>query len=128
MDDSIYRYGLLIRVTHWTNLLCLTILLMSGLQIFNAHPTLYWGEASDFEHALLSISAESNAEGRLIGVTTIAGQKFDTDGVLGRSDLNGNAVRRAFPGWLTIPSVQDLATGRVWHFFFAWLVTRWRSS
>ena len=26
-----------------------------------------------------------------------------------------------FPGWLTIPSTQDLATGRVVHFFFAWI-------
>ena len=26
-----------------------------------------------------------------------------------------------FPGWATIPSMQYLALGRVWHFFFAWL-------
>ena len=29
---------------------------------------------------------------------------------------------RAFPSWITIPSYQDLATGRRWHFFFAWLL------
>ena len=28
----------------------------------------------------------------------------------------------AFPGWSTIPSYHDLATGRVIHFFFAWLL------
>ena len=28
----------------------------------------------------------------------------------------------AFPGWATIPSHHDLATGRVIHFFFAWLL------
>ena len=27
-----------------------------------------------------------------------------------------------FPGWATIPSYQDLASGRLWHFFFAWLL------
>ncbi len=25
------------------------------------------------------------------------------------------------PGWLTLPSYRDLATGRNWHFFFAWI-------
>ena len=29
---------------------------------------------------------------------------------------------RGFPSWLTVPSYQDLATGRRWHFFFAWLL------
>jgi thiosulfate reductase cytochrome b subunit len=43
--------------------------------------------------------------------------------VLGASaDRSGNVVPRGFPSWLTIPSYQDLATGRVWHFFFAWLL------
>jgi thiosulfate reductase cytochrome b subunit len=28
----------------------------------------------------------------------------------------------AFPGWLTLPSYRDLATGRHWHFLFAWLL------
>jgi Ni,Fe-hydrogenase I cytochrome b subunit len=28
----IYRHGAIVRVTHWINVLCLTILLMSGLQ------------------------------------------------------------------------------------------------
>ena len=27
-----------------------------------------------------------------------------------------------FPGWATIPSFRDLATGRVVHFFFAWVL------
>ncbi|HWG03783.1 MAG TPA: cytochrome b/b6 domain-containing protein, partial [Beijerinckiaceae bacterium] len=25
------------------------------------------------------------------------------------------------PSWITVPSEQDLATGRRWHFFFAWI-------
>ena len=32
-----------VRVTHWINVLCLVLLLMSGLRIFNYHPALYWG-------------------------------------------------------------------------------------
>jgi len=42
---------------------CLTVLLMSGLQIFNAHPALYWGNLSDFSHPLLSVSAEQSPSG-----------------------------------------------------------------
>jgi Ni,Fe-hydrogenase I cytochrome b subunit len=37
----VYRPRIWVRVTHWINLLCMTALLMSGLQIFNAHPALY---------------------------------------------------------------------------------------
>ena len=34
----------------------MTILLMSGLQIFNAHPALYWGNVSHFDTPLVAIS------------------------------------------------------------------------
>jgi thiosulfate reductase cytochrome b subunit len=110
-----------VRLSHWANVLCLVILIMSGLQIFNAHPALYWGHDSDFESPLLSIGAYRTEDGRPIGVTRILGMSFTTTGVLGWSRVNGRPAPRAFPAWLTIPSVQDLATGRVWHFFFAWL-------
>ena len=54
---AVYRHSLLVRVTHWINVLCLTLLLMSGLQIFNAHSALYWGQASDFSKPILAITA-----------------------------------------------------------------------
>jgi thiosulfate reductase cytochrome b subunit len=31
---------------HWVNVVAVVMLLMSGLQIFNAHPALYWGRSS----------------------------------------------------------------------------------
>jgi Ni,Fe-hydrogenase I cytochrome b subunit len=34
--ELIYRHALIVRITHWVNALCLLVLLMSGLQIFNA--------------------------------------------------------------------------------------------
>ena len=47
MDPKIYRrHAGLVRLTHWINAIALVLLLMSGLQIFNAHPSLYWGESS----------------------------------------------------------------------------------
>jgi len=38
------RHALSTRIWHWLNLACLVILFMSGLNISNAHPRLYWGE------------------------------------------------------------------------------------
>jgi thiosulfate reductase cytochrome b subunit len=115
--ERIYRHRLPVRVSHWLNVPFLIILIMSGLQIFNAHPALYWGDRSDREQALLSIKALSTGNGDMKGVTTILGHQFETTGVLGYSD----GMRRAFPAWATIPSAKWLAMGRQWHLFFAWL-------
>ena len=54
-DRLVYRHRLWVRLTHWINVVCMTVLLMSGLQIFNAHPALYWGHASNFDHPLIAI-------------------------------------------------------------------------
>ena len=43
---SYYRHSLPVRILHWINVVALCVLLMSGLQIFNAHPTLNWGKSS----------------------------------------------------------------------------------
>ena len=115
------RHAAPVRVTHWINVICFTLLLMSGLQIFNAHPALYVGERSDFDHPAVSIQAHLSATG-LVGQTMIFGHSFDTTGMLGVSNEGGQVSRRAFPSWVTVPSFQDLATGRRWHFFFAWLL------
>ncbi|HZZ91219.1 MAG TPA: cytochrome b/b6 domain-containing protein [Usitatibacter sp.] len=40
------RHSLPVRVMHWINVIAVLALLMSGLQIFNAHPSLYWGASS----------------------------------------------------------------------------------
>lgn len=118
----IYRHRLPVRLMHWINVVCLTVLLMSGLNIFNAHPALYWGRDSSFDHPWVSIGAVDEG-GRRVGVTTIAGRAFDTDGVLGasRETAAGPVSERAFPSWATLPGRQWLSMGRHWHFFFAWL-------
>ena len=113
----VYRQRLLTRVTHWIWAVSLFFLMLTGLQIFNAHPSLHIGKEAGFEYdnAILQIGARQDGEA-LRGVTRVLGVEFDTTGVLGVS--NGEA--RAFPATLTIPSYQSLATGRVIHFFFAW--------
>ncbi|HEV7775395.1 MAG TPA: cytochrome b/b6 domain-containing protein [Luteibacter sp.] len=110
-----------VRLMHWINVLCLTLLLMSGLQIFNAHPSLSWGKASDDRTAWLSLGAQRTATGQLTGVTRLAGHEFDTTGVLGVSKVAGVPRVRGFPAWATVPGPGWLAMGRRWHFFFAWL-------
>ena len=119
----IYRQAILTRITHWVWVIALFFLLLSGLQIWNAHPALYIGQESGFayDNAVLRIGAENTDAGPR-GFTTIFGQKFDTTGILGMSALRGRTNFVGFPGWATIPSFRDLATGRVVHFFFAWVL------
>src|SRR4051812_39329063 len=69
--QRIYRHALVVRICHWVNVICLTALSMSGLQIFNAHPALYWGERSTFERPWLSLSAGQDDNGELVGITNI---------------------------------------------------------
>ena len=104
-DHSYRRHSALVRITHWINVVSLVVLLMSGLQIFNEHPALYWGKSSNTgKPALLEVK-----DGLLWGKT------YDT----GLPPLI--EVESKFPTWMTISSVHDLAIGRRWHFFFAWL-------
>lgn len=104
---------------HWINVLAFALLLMSGLQIFNAYPALHWGKSSyDGRPPVLQIGARVDAQGKPIGVTRVFGREFDTTGVLG---LSGGA-QRGFPTWLTLPGPQWLAMGRRWHLFFAWVL------
>jgi thiosulfate reductase cytochrome b subunit len=121
----IYRHTLATRILHWINALSVFMVLMSGLQIFNAHPRLHWGKfGADSDPALLTIGAERSADNKLVGVLLIgAHTEIPTTGVLGVSrNQNGVPMIRAFPRWATIPSYYDLATARHWHFFFAWVL------
>lgn len=117
----IYRHRLPVRIMHWINAICLLVLLGSGLQIFNAHPALYWGQKSTFDKPRLAMGARRDAHGQWRGVTTIGSRTFDTTGVFGISDMGGRQMMRGFPAWMTIPGPQWLSMGRRWHFFFAWL-------
>ena len=103
-----YRHSLVVRATHWGAALCLLVLAMSGFQIFNAHPALYWGNRSD--RPIFTMAQTRVATGALPGLTVFGHR------------VPGLSVREGFPGWATIPSYRSLALGRRWHFFFAWLL------
>lgn len=120
--ESFYRHRAPVRLTHWINALCILFLLGSGLNIFNAHPRLYWGKAgADADTPFFSIGAYDTPMGTR-GITGIGPWRVDTTGVLGWSNWNGRPVARGWPDWLTIPSFQDLADARHWHFLFAWIL------
>jgi thiosulfate reductase cytochrome b subunit len=118
----VYRHRLPVRVMHWVNVVCMTVLLMSGLNIFNAHPALYWGHESSFATPWISFGARNTPNGP-VGYTRIGGTEFDTTGVLGLSPTGADRrpTARAFPSWATVPGPQWLAMARHWHLFFAWL-------
>lgn len=120
---AVYRHPLLVRISHWVNALCLLVLLLSGLQILNAHPAFYWGEVSTFDHPWIAFEGVTDDKGDLRGQTRIGGLTVDTTGVLGasKSALGGEQLQaRGFPAWLTLPGYLDLGAGRRWHFAFAW--------
>ena len=118
----VYRHRVPVRVMHWVNVVSMTVLLMSGLNIFNAHPALYWGHESSFATPWISFGARNTPNGP-VGYTRIGGTEFDTTGVLGLSPTGADRrpTARAFPSWATIPGPQWLAMARHWHLFFAWL-------
>jgi len=118
-----YRHTLPVRIMHWINVIALTIIFMSGLMIFNAHPNLYWGKSSySGRPPILEIGARDGGDAGATGYTKIFGHEFNTTGVLGLSrEPNGRPAARAFPSWSTIPDMQWLSMARSWHFFFAWI-------
>lgn len=93
--DLVRRHHLVTRLWHWTNLVIVTVMLMSGLMIFNAHPRLYWGQYG------------ANAAGH------------PDPAWLDLSHVNGGVP---FPPAVTIPSHYSLADARLWHFAFAWVL------
>ena len=115
----VYRHSAVTRLTHWLFFIAFLALVSSGLQIFNAAPYLDASDKTDRTHRVLQISAPSENT----GTTTIFGRTWITTGWLGWTDDGmGGQTARAFPGWMTIPSYQDLADGRRWHLFFAWIM------
>jgi thiosulfate reductase cytochrome b subunit len=140
--ELFYRQSAWTRVTHWIWAVTLFFMVTSGLQIFNAHPILYFGDQSgfgdkqypgpqgglgnkQFDNTVLDIHALQDGD-KIVGITSILGRDFDTTGFLGTSGPEDRPDVQAFPAWATIPSYYDLATGRVIHFFFAWvLVATW---
>ena len=116
--ETIFRHSLVVRLTHWINVICISLLLMSGLQIFNAHPRLYWGQyGADADKPVIEMVADNWRSPHPQGLTRVGGLTFHTTGILGVS----SGEVRGFPDWATLPGHRNLAVGRNWHFFLAWI-------
>ena len=118
-----YRHTLAVRIMHWINVIALTILLLSGLNIFSAHPALYWGKSSyTGSGPVFQIASRETDDDDVIGITRLFGREFVTTGVLGAGTApDGDVVARTFPSWLMLPANRWLSMARRWHFFFAWV-------
>ncbi len=117
----IKRHGVVVRITHWINALCLGLLLMSGLQIFNAHPALYIGQKSTFKTPLFAIDSREVA-GKTEGYTASSGIASTRPAcsvcrtwTASRSNAPFRAGSRCRPPRISEP-------GRKWHFLMAWLL------
>src|SRR3990167_7723512 len=89
------RHALVTRVTHWINLLAMLVLLGSGLQIFNAHPALYWGDVAVFAEPWAAMQARELGGAR-VGVTKIGDITLQTTGLFGLSGKPGAQEARGF--------------------------------
>ena len=107
--EVIRRHAAITRITHWINVVCITVLLMSGFQIFDAHPALYWGQ--------------KGAEAKTYNVL----QKFSYIGIVILLPLMLATGLTMSPGMnAALPWLLDLFGGRqsdrTLHFVSAWLI------
>src|SRR6202790_1244246 len=86
------RHTLPVRVMRWINVIALTILLMSGLNIFSAHPSLYWGKSSYTGHPPIFQIGAATAGNSIAGKTRIFGHEFTTTGWLGATRGSDGAL------------------------------------
>lgn len=119
----VYRHPFAVRLWHWVNVLCVFVLLLSGFQIFNAHPRLYLGDTGYYDTpAVFEITGPDDLTDRSSWIR-IGAVKIPTTGVFGvpKETYNYGPHRLAFPPWLRLPSGDDLGAGRGWHFLMLWL-------
>lgn len=92
-----------VRLTHWFNLLFITLIVRSGLAILAAHPKLYW-----------NIDAWPTSEW-----LDLLRRKVPKDRMWCSTE-----EERHWPSWLVLPGEEGLGLGRYWHFFGAscWLI------
>ena len=104
MLDHELGFPLGVRLTHWFNLLFITLMVRSGLAILAAHPKLYW-----------KIYAWPTSEW-----LDLLRKKLPKD----RMWCSTDEERHEWPGWLVLPSGEGLGLGRYWHFSGAicWLI------
>jgi len=93
-----------LRVAHILNILFLTLLIRSGLEILSSHPRFYWNDACRPGSEWLKLTRKSPASGQV---------------------WTGRDEEVPLSSWIALPGHQSLGLGRHWHFFSiaAWILT-----
>src|ERR1700716_2570456 len=122
--EILVRHPWPVRLWHWTNALAVTLSLVTGLLIFNIHPSLYWGEDG---HAgmpsILSLSVSDPDPKMRRFELRVGSHRWDVTGLMGVIDSEGSDQYV-----LVVAPPADFQFGgtRIWHFMSAWiLVTAW---
>ena len=93
----VYRHGILARTAHWAWTLAILVLVMSGLQIFNAAPYLDASDKSNPARRILAFDAQ-RVDGHPAGYTIVFGHRIPTTHLFGYADDGmGEESPRAFP-------------------------------
>ena len=117
---KIFRHRISTRLWHWINVIAFFMMVMSGLMIFNAHPRLYWGKyGANFDYAWLEISSHDER-----GYLRIGSEDCRHDGRARHLGQSGrpSCGRPHFPAGRRSRRTYNLADGRLWHLFFAWVL------
>jgi thiosulfate reductase cytochrome b subunit len=105
----VVRHSLVARLTHWMSALAVSLLLVTGLQIFKAFPALYLGDTGyETSGAVFEVGADTLADGTSAGWLRIGSHRWITTGFIS--------------GFLTPPSSRDLTASQRWHLFFSWVL------
>lgn len=93
-----------VRAAHILNILILTLLMRSGLEILSSHPRFYWNDACRPGSEWLRFTRKSPAPGQV---------------------WTGRDEETPFSSWIALPGREALGLGRHWHFFsvVAWILT-----
>lgn len=97
-------FPLWLRATHFFNLLFLSLLVRSGLEILSAHPKFYWNDACTPGTEWLSFSKRHKAGPQL---------------------WTASDEEASWSSWIALPGHENLGLGRHWHFLAdaGWLAT-----
>jgi thiosulfate reductase cytochrome b subunit len=105
---QLIRQPLPIRLTHWLNVALLAVMIGSGLQIFNAHPTLYAADTSREDRTVLTLPGPVEGQPGRHEMT-----------LLGLHVNTGPIAIEEFPRPVTVGGW--LAGARRWHLGIMWL-------
>src|SRR6516165_11681073 len=105
----VVRHSLVARLTHWMIALAMSLLRVSGLQIFRVSPALYLGDRGyETGGAVFEVGADTLTDGTSAGWLRIGSHRWITTGFIS--------------GFLTPPSSRDLTASQRWHLFFSWVL------